>query len=102
YILCAVIFSLCKAKNVGDAGHRRGFLTQQKGKRTSRKCKVIIEPFLRKANKKFPTQAILDKEFLNDNGNVKMPYLLSFAAPSEEVSAHPQSPEVSGQAILNP
>ncbi|MEM6697718.1 MAG: hypothetical protein AAF599_04940, partial [Bacteroidota bacterium] len=45
-ILCEVIFSLCKAKNVGDAGHRRGFSTQQKGKRTSRKCKFIIEPFL--------------------------------------------------------
>ena len=27
------IFSLDKAKNVGDAGHRRGFLTQYSGKR---------------------------------------------------------------------
>ncbi len=44
--LYAVIFSLCKAKNVGDAGHRRGFLTQQKGKKTSRKCKSIFSSFL--------------------------------------------------------
>ncbi len=41
----AVNLSLCKAKNVGDAEHRRGFLTLQKGKRTSRKCEFIIELF---------------------------------------------------------
>ncbi len=28
-----IIFFLVKAKNVGDAGHRRGFLTQNKRKR---------------------------------------------------------------------
>jgi len=44
--LYALIFSLCKAKNTGDAAHQRVFLTPQKGKITSKKCEFIVEPFL--------------------------------------------------------
>jgi len=47
YILYAVNFFSGKAKNVGEAGLRRGFLTPHEEKLTSRKWIFIIESFLR-------------------------------------------------------
>jgi hypothetical protein len=38
-----VFFVFGKAKNVGDAGHRRGFLTQPKGKKD--KSRILIYLF---------------------------------------------------------
>ncbi len=37
-----IIFFLVKAKNVGDAGHRRGFLTKYHFKIDSQNAEVII------------------------------------------------------------
>ncbi len=42
---CPVDIQVREPLAVAKPGHRRGFLTLQKGKRTSRKCEFIIELF---------------------------------------------------------